>query len=70
MSGCLAAQARQGHRYRWCALYDVLALETGRGWVRVAMLAPGEPWLGQQHVAAAADLMPLPMRYFHGEVPR
>lgn len=63
-------QAQQGHRYRWCNLYDVLALEAGRGWVRVALLTPGQPWLGPQHIDDAADMTPLPMRYFHGEVPQ
>jgi len=62
--------AQQGHRYRWLDLYDVLALESGRGWLRVALLAPGEPWLGTQQIADAADLTPLPMRYFHSEVPQ
>ena len=62
-------QAQQGHRYRLRDLYDVLALETGRGWVRVALLDAGQPWLGAQYVIDAADLTPLPMRYFGDRVP-
>jgi hypothetical protein len=34
------------------------------------VLDAGQPWLGAQYVIDAADLTPLPMRYFHGEVPR
>jgi hypothetical protein len=59
--------ARQGHRYSYRG-GDVLALETGPA-VRVAMLVPGAPWLGVQFVAMAQHLTPLPMRYFHNQVP-
>jgi len=60
-------QAQQGHRYLWCG-DAVLALESGPR-VRVAVLDAGQPWLGAQYVIDAADLTPLPMRYFHGSLP-
>ena len=62
-------QAQQGHRYLWCGVDEVLALESGPR-VRVALLEPQNLWFGAQFVIDAADLTPLPMRYFHGEVPR
>lgn len=61
--------AKQGHRYLWCGVDEVLALENGAH-VRVAVLVLDPPGLGAQYVVDAADLTPLPMRYFHGEVPR
>lgn len=61
--------AKQGHRYRWYG-YDVLALESGKGIVRVADLVPSQPWLGDVRRVPAAELHPQPMRYYHGEVPR
>jgi hypothetical protein len=61
-------QAQQGHRYLWCGVDEVLALESGQR-VRVAVLDSGQPWLGAQYAVDAADLTPLPMRYFHGQTP-
>lgn len=65
----LAHVARQGHRYLWCGVDEVLALENGAH-VRVAVLEQGQPWLGAQYDVDAADLTPLPMTYFHGETPK
>lgn len=62
-------QAQQGHRYLWCGVDEVLALESGPR-VRVAVLEWHRVWLGPEYTVNAADLTPLPMRYFHGEVPR
>lgn len=62
-------QAQQGHRYLWCGVDEVLALENGPR-VRVAVLDEDQPWLGSKHIVDAVDLTPLPMRYYHGDVPR
>lgn len=61
-------QAQQGHRYLWCGVDEVLALESGPR-VRVALLDPEHPWLGVQYAVDAADLTPLPMAYFGNRVP-
>lgn len=61
-------EARQGHRYRHGDL-DVLALDSGET-VTVAVIEPGEPWIGRHYTARAEWLEPLPMAYFHGEVPK
>lgn len=60
-------KATQVHRYRHGDV-DVLALENGST-VLVAVLEPGNPWLGRRYQAHADDLEPLPMAYFHGETP-
>lgn len=64
----MTAVAQQGHRYRYRG-QDVLALDSGPV-VWVGELWPGELWFSRQWLADAVDLQPLPMRYFHGEVPR
>lgn len=68
-----ATVVRQGHRYRFHRAgdppCDVLALDGGPC-VVLAKLVPGQPWLGEKVVAYAFELEPLPMAYFHGEVPR
>ncbi len=61
-------QAQQGHRYLWCGVDEVLALESGQR-VRVAVIERDQPWLGARYVLDAADLTPLPMRYFGDRVP-
>lgn len=60
-------EARQGHKYSYRGV-NVIALSSGSS-VRVAILSPNSPWLGVQFVAMARHLTPLPMKYFHGEVP-
>lgn len=62
-------QAQQGHRYLWCGVDEVLALESGPR-VRVALLDDMQLWFETRYIVDAADLTPMPMRYFHGEVPR
>lgn len=64
-------QARQGH------LYDldgqkVLALESGQGdeSVTVRGVLRDFPWLDRRQIVSASMLQPLPMRYFHGQVPK
>jgi hypothetical protein len=61
------SEARQGHRYSWRG-HDVIALSSGKS-VQVALLLPGAHWIGIKFVAMARHLTPLPMRYFHGQVP-
>lgn len=63
----MTGEAKQGHRYSHNG-HDVLALESGRV-VRVAKIEPGSPWLGRRYEAYAEWLEPLPMKYFHGQVP-
>lgn len=61
--------AKQGHRYQHKG-WDVMALETGDGLVKVAPLDDDQPYpLGRAFFAQAGELSPLPMRYFHGELP-
>lgn len=59
------SHARQGHRYSEDGA-QVIALSSGAfPWVaRVLAL-----WLGEPYQVDASKLSPLPMRYFHGEVP-
>ena len=59
--------AKQGHRYSMGAV-EVLALASGSGMVLVAEIDESHPWpLGTPFKTDAAELQPLPMRYFHGE---
>lgn len=44
-----------------------MALDSGAA-VRVAQIEDG--WLGRAYEVRAAWLTPLPMAYFHGQVPR
>ena len=61
---------QQGHKYRLGFYRDVLALESGEGVVKVAELDNTQPWgLGRPEHVPAQFLSPLPMRYFHGQVP-
>lgn len=60
-------QAKQGHRYELQGVH-VLALESGEA-VRVARIEPERLWpLGEVRTVHATELIPLPMRYFYGEV--
>lgn len=67
-----STRATQGHRYHWHGL-NVLAMESGES-VRVReiqSLPAGFDWLGPAHDAVSADgLIPQPMSYFWGDVPR
>lgn len=62
---------QQGHRYQnRITGHAMLALSGGAGVVRAALIIPGALWpLGEPQQIHAANLKPLPMRYFHGEVP-
>lgn len=65
-----ANPAQQGHRYRLHGR-EVLALSGGRDTVKVAYVNAKEPWpLGNPFEVSAAWLNPMPMRYFHGEIPK
>lgn len=60
--------AQQGHLYQYAG-ERVLAMESGAV-VRVRQVEEGGPWLGEAQSVSATWLQPLPMRYFHGQVPR
>lgn len=61
-------RAQQGHRYHLNGK-NVLALESGLR-VRVLFFDPDQPWLGKIVKAFCSELIPQPMKYFHGEIPR
>jgi hypothetical protein len=63
-----AKVARQGHRYLWNDMH-VIALETGAR-VKVLAFVPQEPWSEFTTFVNAADLQPLPMTYFGGQIPQ
>lgn len=61
----------QGHKYR-CGDLSVLALESAKGAepVKVAVIHGNQPYpLGHAEYVIADELTPLPMRYFHDQVP-
>lgn len=58
-------QARQGHAYNFRG-EKVIALATGP---RVEVRTIDDQWWGRKFTADAIDLEPLPMVYFHNEVP-
>lgn len=58
--------AQQGHAYAWNG-NKVLALDSGPV-PRVAYIK--QPWLSTPFQVRADELVPLPMAYFHGEIPR
>lgn len=60
--------ARQGHRYT-LHKKNVLALATGPV-VRVLEFSPTDPWLSNIFTVSAEKLIPQPMRYFHGQIPK
>lgn len=62
---------QQGHRYHDTDTgLDVLALDASDSLPRVAPVCPDKPGgLGEPYTQAAWCLQPLPMRYFHGELP-
>lgn len=59
--------AKQGHAYSHAG-QKVLALQSGDS-VVVAVIEKGEPWLGLKYNVKAEWLEPLPMVYFHGQIP-
>lgn len=61
--------AQQGHLYQYHQA-RVLAMQTGAGLVRVRVLI-GDGWgLSEVKRVQSGKLQPLPMRYFHGQVPK
>lgn len=59
-------RASQGHRYQF-KNHEVLALASGER-VLVARICHSRAWpLAETFVADAIELVPLPMRYFHGD---
>lgn len=59
-------RATQGHAYLLDGI-KVLAMESGE---RVQVREIGPLWLGRAHHVDADLLEPVPMAYFHGQVPR
>jgi hypothetical protein len=61
---------KQGHKYDYAGR-TVLAMESkAEGVVRVRPIEPTECYpLGREWNVIAFDLKPLPMRYFHDQVP-
>lgn len=69
------ARASQGHRYRMKGGAfkgrDVLCIVGGTSPLVSLIFDDGEwPFPSKPFAACLAELEPLPMRYFHGEVPR
>lgn len=61
---------QQGHKYAYRG-WEVLALQSGDGLVKVAPIDHSQPYpLGHPEFANAGDLVPQPMAYFHGELPK
>jgi hypothetical protein len=61
-------RAQQGHRYQLNGK-PVLALESGLR-VKVLFFDPANPLVGKLAKAFCSELVPQPMKYFHGEVPK
>lgn len=64
----MTTEARQGHKYSFFGV-EVLAMESGER-VKVREVQTDALWLGASMVAHADHLKPMPMKYFHGEVPQ
>lgn len=61
---------QQGHKYIHNGR-EVLALESGKGLVKVADLDHSQPYpLGHARHVQAGDLTAQPMAYFHGKLPK
>jgi hypothetical protein len=63
-----AISIKQGHHYSLSGS-PVIALDTGTQ-ARVMHFNPDEPWHGLVEVVDASQLVPEPMKYFRGEVPK
>lgn len=63
-----ARDAQQGHLYAYDLGGRVIAMTSGP-LPMVARMDVG-PWLGQPFQTPSWSLTPLPMKYFHGEIPR
>lgn len=60
-------ECKQGHLYHWRG-NPVIALEGG-SFPRVVHIDPGWQWCSPPFNVAGTELVPMPMRYFHGQVP-
>lgn len=73
MTSTQPPQAQQGHRYAVTsgprAGAQVLALSSGLAPRVAPILAPDWPFLGEPFLVLSSQLRPLPMTYFHGQVP-
>ena len=63
----MTAPARQGHVYQWNG-NRVVALEGG-DFPRVCVIDPAWQWISPPVNVDAAELQPLPMKYYGGSVP-
>lgn len=61
-------QAQQGHAYEFRGR-KVLALDVSDRLPTVAYAPPDALWISEPFHVNAEDLKPLPMAYFHGQVP-
>ena len=61
-------RAQQGHRYHLHGK-NVLALESGQR-VKVLFFDPEQPWVSKISKVFCNELIPQPMKYFHGEIPQ
>lgn len=65
---------QQGHKYlyRNASHYcPVIAVESSESaWVKVAELDDSIEWLGRRLLVPASSLTKLPMKYFHGQIPK
>lgn len=61
----MTQEAKQGHAYSWRG-EKVIALAHGP---RVEVRTIDDQWWGRKFTADAIDLEPLPMVYFHNQVP-
>ena len=61
-------RAQQGHRYHLNGK-NVLALESGQR-VRVLYFDSKQPWISKISKVFCNELIPQPMKYFHGETPQ
>jgi hypothetical protein len=70
VAGCSidsARKASQGHLYHWRG-NPVIAMEGG-SFPRVVHIDPAWQWCSPPFNVQAADLVPMPMRYYGGNVP-
>lgn len=63
--------AQQGHRYKLDSQEVLCVHIMGLGYVGVAPLDHSQPYpLGKSFLTHETRLTPLPMRYFHDQVPK
>lgn len=64
----MTEKAVQGHLYSWRGC-DVLAMESG-AFPKVSYIDPEWEWCSAPFHVHSDELEALPMKYFHGEVPK